>query len=423
MSMEKVISYVNTNRGNGQKESLERLYLLLERLGDPQKNLSFIHITGTNGKGSTASLFHAVLREAGLNVGLFTSPHLEVVNERIRLNNEYIADEDFIRIVEEMEPIILELEAELNENFYAFELLTTAAFLYFQEKQPDVIILEAGIGGRLDSTNVIDTADVSVITSIGIDHVKVLGNSREAIMKEKVQILKEGGHLVVGPVETNLKDIARNWAEEVNGKLTFLDTSKIEVLSSTKDRQIFNYKDWKNVELTFLGLHQIENACVVLEACEVLKEKGYPLSDEIIYRGLKKATWPGRFEKVSEEPLFYIDGAHNMASVNRLVETLEELFPNEKFHFVIGMMRDKNYQAMIEKVLHLAKEFLIISPDPYRGFDAQDVANDLINQGYKATAFSDIKDVLAYIKKDIPKEDIVIQFGSLYLVGDIKKAI
>jgi folylpolyglutamate synthase/dihydrofolate synthase len=286
-----------------------------------------------------------------------------------------------------------------------------------------VIILEAGIGGRLDSTNVIDTADVSVITSIGIDHVKVLGNSREAIMKEKVQILKEGGHLVVGPVETNLKDIARNWAEEVNGKLTFLDTSKIEVLSSTKDRQIFNYKDWKNVELTFLGLHQIENACVVLEACEVLKEKGYPLSDEIIYRGLKKATWPGRFEKVSEEPLFYIDGAHNMASVNRLVETLEGLFPNEKFHFVIGMMRDKNYQAMIEKVLHLAKEFLIISPDPYRGFDAQDVANDLINQGYKATAFSDIKDVLTYIKKDIPKEDIVIQFGSLYLVGDIKKAI
>src|SRR5690625_3111079 len=159
MSMEKVISYVNTNRGNGQKESLERLYLLLERLGDPQKNLSFIHITGTNGKGSTASLFHAVLREAGLNVGLFTSPHLEVVNERIRLNNEYIADEDFIRIVEEMEPIILELEAELNENFYAFELLTTAAFLYFQEKQPDVIILEAGIGGRLDSTNVIDRSE------------------------------------------------------------------------------------------------------------------------------------------------------------------------------------------------------------------------------------------------------------------------
>src|SRR5699024_10378591 len=189
--MEKVISYVNTNRGNGQKESLERLYQLLERLNNPQKDLSFIHITGTNGKGSTASFFQSILREAGLNVGLFTSPHLEVVNERIRLNNEYIADADFIRIVNEIEPIILELEEELNEKFYAFELLTTVAFLYFQEKKPDVVILEAGIGGRLDSTNVIETPDVAVITSIGIDHVKILGNSREAIMKEKVQILKK----------------------------------------------------------------------------------------------------------------------------------------------------------------------------------------------------------------------------------------
>src|SRR5690625_5176275 len=191
MSMEKVLSYLNTNSGNGKKESLELLYLLLERLGDPQKNLSFIHITGTNGKGSTASLFHAVLREAGLNVGLFTSPHLEVINERIRLNNEYIADADLIRIMKKIEPVILELEEELNEKFYAFELLTTVTFLYFQEKQPDVIILEAGIGGRLDSTNVIETPDVAVITSIGIDHVKILGNSKEAIMNEKVQILKK----------------------------------------------------------------------------------------------------------------------------------------------------------------------------------------------------------------------------------------
>src|SRR5699024_6873236 len=165
------------------------------------------------------------------------------------------------------------------------------------------------------------------------------------------------------------------------------------------------------------------NACVVLEACEVLKEKGYPLSDEIIYRGLKKATWPGRFKKVVETSLFYIDGAHNMASVNRLVETLEELFPNEKFHFVIGMMRDKDYEAMLEKVLPLAKEFLVISPDPYRGFDASGVANDLESKGYKAQAFFEVGEVLAYIKEKIPKEEIVIQFGSLYLVGDIKKSL
>ena len=423
MNMEKVISYINTNRGNGQKESLDRLFQLLSHLGHPQKNLSFIHITGTNGKGSTASFFQSILREAGLNVGLFTSPHLEVVNERIRLNNEYIADADFIRIMEKIEPIILDLEAKSKEKFYAFELLTTVAFLYFQEKQPDVVILEAGIGGRLDSTNVIDAPDVAVITSIGIDHVKILGNSREAIMKEKVQILKENGHLVVGPVEDSLRKIAKNWAEEIKGDLTFVETNEIEVVESTKNQQKFNYKTWHNVQLSFLGLHQIENACVVLEACEVLKEKGYPLADEIIYRGLKKATWSGRFEKVSEAPLFYIDGAHNMASVNRLVETLEELFSDEKFHFVLGMMHDKDYEAMLAKVLPLAKEFLIISPDPYRGFDASCVANDLERKGYKAQPFFEIEDVLTYIKEEIPKEEIVIQFGSLYLVGDIKKAL
>lgn len=423
MNMEKVIGYVNTNRGNGQKKSLDRLFLLLERLGNPHKDLSFIHITGTNGKGSTASLFNSVLLEAGLNVGIFTSPHLESVNERIRLNNKMIADEEFIRIVEKIEPVILELEEKLNEKFYAFELITTAAFMYFNEKQPDVVILEAGIGGRLDSTNIINTPDVAVLTSIGMDHLATLGETREAIMNEKVQILKENGHLVVGPVEDSLKEVASNWAEKVGGKLTFLDTNDIEILSMTENMQIFNYKSWSDVKLTFLGIHQIENASLVLEALGILAEKGYPLTKDIIYRGLEKATWPGRFEKILDEPLFYIDGAHNMASVNRLVETLEELFPGERFVFIVGMMKDKDYKEMLEKVSHLAKEFLIISPDPYRGFDVSDVVNDLEVAGYKARGFEKMDDILSYIKSDLPKEEIVIQFGSLYLVGDVKKSL
>lgn len=421
--MEKVISYVNTNRGNGQKKSLDRLKLLLEMLGNPQKNLSYIHITGTNGKGSTASLFNSVLLEAGLKVGIFTSPHLESVNERIRLNNEMIKDEDFIRIVEQMEPIVLELEEKLVEKFYAFELITTAAFLYFNEKQPDVVVLEAGIGGRLDSTNVIDTPDVAVVTSIGMDHVATLGGTREAIMTEKVQILKEKGHLVVGPVEDSLKEIAKDWAAKVGGKLTFLETKDIEILSMTENMQMFNYKSCSDVKLSFLGIHQIENASLVLEGLNILTEKGYPLTKNIIYRGLEKASWPGRFEKIIDEPLFYIDGAHNMASVNRLVETLEELFPRERFVFVVGMMKDKDYKEMLERVSHLAKEYLVISPDPYRGFDVSIVVNDLVDAGYKAQGFENMKEILFYIKNELSKEEIIIQFGSLYLVGDVKKSL
>ena len=423
MDMEKVISYVNTNRGNGQKKSLDRLKLLLEMLGNPQKNLSYIHITGTNGKGSTASLFNSVLLEAGLKVGIFTSPHLESVNERIRLNNEMIKDEDFVRIVEQMEPIVLELEEKLAEKFYAFELITTAAFLYFNEKQPDVVVLEAGIGGRLDSTNVIDTPDVAVVTSIGMDHVATLGGTRKAIMTEKVQILKENGHLVVGPVEDSLKEIAKDWAAKVGGKLTFLETKDIEILSMTENMQMFNYKSCSDVKLSFLGIHQIENASLVLEALDILTEKGYPLTKDIIYRGLEKASWPGRFEKIIDEPLFYIDGAHNRASVNRLVETLEELFPRERFVFVVGMMKDKDYKEMLERVSHLAKEYLVISPDPYRGFDVSIVVNDLVDAGYRAQAFENMKDILFYIKNELSKDEIIIQFGSLYLVGDVKKSL
>ena len=423
MSMEKVISYVNTNRGDGQKESLDRLYTLLEKLGNPHKNLKYIHITGTNGKGSTASMFQSVFQESNLSVGLFTSPHLEVVNERIRLNGENITDADFIRLVDVIEPHVLELEEQMKQNYYAFELLTAVAFLYFQEKQPDIILLEAGIGGRLDSTNVIEESEVSIITSLGLDHMATLGETLEEIMYEKVHILKEEGYLITGPITEHLKLIANRQAEQVNGNVTFLDKNEIKIYESTLGQQVFSYREWKDVKITLLGLHQIENACLVLEACEQLIHKGWPLEKETIYRGLEKASWPGRFEKVFDEPLFYMDGAHNEASVKRMVETLETTFTDQKFYFVLGMMKDKAYAKMIQQVEHLAKAFYLVSPDWQRGFDVTEVARDLNREGYQAIAMENIDEVLNFIQNEIPKDETVIQFGSLYLVGEMKQIL
>lgn len=423
MDMEKVITYVNTNRGNGRKESLARLFKLLERLGNPHKNLKYIHITGTNGKGSTSALFYAALREANLDVGIFTSPHLEQVNERIRINDELITDADFIHVVEKMEPIILELEDEMDEKFYAFELLTTASFLYFQEKQPDIVLLEAGIGGRLDSTNVIEDSLVSVITSIGLDHMKVLGDTKEDIFYEKVQILKENGRLVVGPVDEYLHIIAEQRAAAVNGLVTFMNQDDIQVHETTLEQQVFDFKEWKNVKISMVGKHQIENACLVLEAFDTLIEKGVSISREEVLAGLAKAQWAGRFEKIFEEPLFYIDGAHNVASVSRLVETLEDTFPDNKFHFVVGMMKDKEYTKMLAQVQHLTKSFILVSPDPYRGFDVTEVAELLREQGAKVIIKENMTEVIASLQHDIPKKDTVIQFGSLYLVGDVKQIV
>jgi len=423
MDMDKVIAYINTHRGSGRKEGFERLHALLDRLGNPQKNLPYIHIAGTNGKGSTASLLYSVLREAGLEVGLFTSPHLERVNERIRINDEYIKDADLIRLVSKMEPIILELEEARGEKFYAFELLTTVAFMYFQEKQPDVILLEAGIGGRLDSTNIIEDTLVSVITSIGLDHMRMLGDTKEAIMAEKAHIVKPQGDLVVGVIDDSLKSIALETAEAVNGSVTFVNKSDITLTETNLKQQVFTYKKWKDIKLSLLGLHQIDNASLVLEICSLLIEKGWPLPRDMIYKGLEKASWPGRFEKILNKPLTYIDGTHNMASVKRLVETLEETFPAEHFHFVMGMMEDKNYERMIQAVDHLAKDFVFISPDPHRGFDAEKVAEQMDAAGYQTSFRENVDELLIYIKEDIPEDETVIVFGSLYLVGAVKSAV
>ncbi len=421
MSMEKVISYLGINRGDGQKKSLDRLRKLLERVGNPQEKLSYVHITGTNGKGSTGSIFQSVLREAGFNVGFFTSPHLEVMNERIRLNDKYIQDEELIEIINRIEPIIIELEQELGEKFYAFELLTTVAFIYFQEKKPDMVILEAGIGGRLDSTNVIAHSELSIITSIGIDHTATLGNSKEEIMYEKVQILKEEGQMVVGPVDSSLQKVALDWANKINGEVFFVEKENIHLHKIKEDSQIFDYKSYKDVKISFLGKHQVENACLVIEGAEILAKKGYPLTKEMVYRGLEKASWPGRFEKVLEKPLFYMDGAHNLASVDRLVETLEELFPKQKFYFVVGMMKDKDYENMLKKVYHLAKSFILISPDPNRGFNTAEVAKFIRAADIHVDEVKDMAELFAYITEKISQDEIVIQFGSLYLVGALKE--
>lgn len=420
MTMEKVYAYLAQNRASKRKENLNRLEELLNRLDNPHKNLHYIHITGSNGKGSTAAMFQSVLREANLDVGLFTSPHLESINERIRVNDCLITDEELIRFVNKIEPIVLKLEAEIQEKFYAFELITAISFLYFQEKKADLVILEVGVGGRLDATNVIEKSDLAVITSIGIDHSKTLGETKEAILKEKVQILKKKGQMIIGPIQNDLKKVALSWAQKVDGDISFIDLDEIKNSKNKNGTQFFDYKSYPNIELGFLGKHQLENAALVIEGVEILREKSYPIKEKDLYQGLSKVKWPGRFEKILDSPLFYIDGAHNSASVDRLVESLKELFPGKKFHFVVGMMKDKDYEKMLEKVYSLAKEFILISPDPDRGFDLDEVSRIIKAKNIPVTKVENMKELKVYINEQINKNEIIIQFGSLYLVGALK---
>lgn len=421
MNMNDVIALVNTNRGNGKKESLNRMNALLDKIGNPQKSLQFVHIAGTNGKGSTASFISSILNQTAIKTGLFTSPHLEKINERIRVNQTTITDQDFIRITEKVAPLVDEVENELNEKLYSFEILTAVAFLYFSEKECELVILEAGIGGRLDATNAISAPEVAVITSIGLDHMKVLGDSKESIAREKAGIIKKNGVLVFPEMEETLETIFYEKASEQRSKAMKVKAADIASVVLSEHTSVFSYKRFKEVMIHLIGMHQVMNACLAIEAIELLQSKGYPIKDSVISEGLYEARWAGRMEKISDDPLIIIDGAHNPAGVHSLKQTIETLFEGEKVTFVIGMMKDKPYQAMIETMLPFAEKVHTVSPDDYRGFDAKEVSDWLTDKGIQAKSHDSVDSVIDSLNKESNASDKIIVFGSLYLIGEFRE--
>lgn len=421
MNMNDVIALVNTNRGNGKKESLNRMIALLDKIGNPQKNLQFVHIAGTNGKGSTASFISSILNQTAIKTGLFTSPHLEKINERIRVNQITITDQEFIRLTETVAPFVDEVENELNEKLYSFEILTAVAFLYFAEKECELVILEAGIGGRLDATNTIDTPEVAIVTSIGLDHMKVLGDSKESIAREKAGIIKENGVLVFPEMEENLETIFYEKAAEQRAKVIKVKAADIMDLSLTEEASIFSYKRFKQVRIQLIGRHQVMNACLAIEAINILQTKGYPIKDSAISKGLYETRWAGRMEKISDEPLIILDGAHNPAGVHSLKETIEALFKNKKLTFVVGMMKDKSYNDMIEMMLPFAERIYTVSPDDYRGFDPKEVSDWIKEKGVQSQAYESVDSVIDTLKTESDGSDKIIVFGSLYLMGEFRE--
>ena len=423
MDMNDVIALVNTNRGKGIKKNLNRMNFLLNELGNPQKDLKFIHVAGTNGKGSTSSMMMSILQEAGYSVGLFTSPHLVRVNERIRINDQFISDNEFITLTEKVTPIVEKVEAELNDSLYAFEILTALAFLYFATHQVDMIILEAGIGGRLDATNTISQSLVSVITSIGLDHVKMLGDTPEKIAKEKVAIVKPHGHLVTYDAPMSIRTIFEENCDQRDAQLRTVDESQLHLVNVSLEKQQFDYKDKKDIKISMLGSHQVRNALLAIEVMDVLKEKGFIINEEHIYKGLKENVWPGRWEKISDQPLTFMDGAHNESAVAELVETIDKNFPKQKVTFMLGMLQGKDYKKMIELVLPKASKFLTLSPISDRAVEGNELFEDLTKRGFDAQHLQSPKEALDYIFNQADKEEVIIIFGSLYLVGNIKEEL
>lgn len=430
MNYEEALAYIHNVAWMGKKPGLHRMNYLLGKMGNPHKELKFVHVAGTNGKGSTCSMIASVLREAGYKTGMFTSPYIHVFNERIQVNGKMISDEDLIEIVEFVKGFV----EEMDENPTVFEMITLIGMEYFRRQKCDIVVLEVGIGGLLDSTNIIDTPEAAVITSIGFDHTGMLGSTIEEIAEQKAGIIKEDTDVIFQGKDERALEVVKKVCEKTHSRLYCPEYDKLAEKKYDLTGQIFDYKDYKNVRIPLSGLYQLENAVIAITALEVLAKKGYAITREHILTGLSKATWIGRFQIIGTEPVIIVDGSHNPPGIEATVESLRKHFTNKKIIFIMGVMADKELDKMAEAILPLAKEILAVSPGNPRAMKAEDLAGflkqkavrmegfagkaDGVLKDFKAEAFSTVGAACEEAVKRAEKNDVICVLGSLYLVDE-----
>ncbi len=460
---ESVVDTIQNTRRFGTFTGFEVSKRMLEQLSNPQKDIPFVHIAGTNGKGSTTAFLCEILKQTGMKVGMFTSPHLVTFEERIRINGEYISKEDVTRLGNQL------LEMKFDVPPTMFDYCLCMAVLYFKEQNCDIMVMETGIGGRFDSTNALGTPLVSVITKIGFDHMAILGNTLEEIAYEKAGIIKKGVPVILQKQEESAYKVICDYVQKIN--LNEANETKQDVivknanskeenpfLGNKKDdvqekQEVFDSTEDKNnncmseyfIEVSqqireyvskfprkMLGNFQIENAATALLAAVTIFEKWinrHKLPERYlnyIKQGITQAVWKGRMELVNENPFFMIDGAHNPDGVHALAESLKTLYPNEKFHFIMAVMADKDYETMIEELIPLAYDFVTVTPEYSRALQAKELAECITKKGVKATYAQSLEEVIMPLLpkntdvKDNKLQEKTVAFGSLYFIGEIE---
>ncbi len=420
MNYEEALEYIHGISWTFCKPGLERIRALCERLGDPQKELKFVHVAGTNGKGSFCSMLDSVLRKSGYKVGLFTSPYIKVFNERMRVDGKDISNEELAELTEYIKPIAESMADKPTE----FELITAVAFEYFKRNKCDIVVLEAGMGGRLDSTNIIEDPILSVITGIALDHTAFLGDSISKIAAEKAGIIKTGTPVLFGGADTEARTVIKSKAEEQKSEFFEVDHSKLSLVSASLDGTVLDYKNFKNIKLSLLGAYQPRNAAVVLTAVEILRERGIDISDEALRHGLENAIWQGRFEKVSTDPIIIFDGAHNPEGIASAVKSIKLYFGAKKVCLVTGVLRDKDYTEIAKSLSEVAEVAFTLTPDSPRALTASEYASILSEKRIAANACENISEALEKAKEYARKNCCpVICLGSLYMYCEFSRLV
>lgn len=416
MTYNEALQYIHSICWKGSKLGLDRTRELLGKLGNPEKQLKFIHIAGTNGKGSCAAMLSSILEEAGYHTGLYTSPFINRFNERMQIDHQCIPDKELAELTEYIRPFADGMEDSPTE----FELITALAMVYFARHKCDIVVLEVGMGGELDSTNIIDVPEAAVIMAIGLDHVKELGPTMADIARAKAGIIKEGGDVVIYGGNPEADPVFEEVCAQRSAKLHKADFSAIVPGPFGLDGQSFSYGAWKDLQIPLVGVYQMRNAAVVLETVQVLRGKGWHISDAAVASGLKNTRWPARFEVLRRDPVFIVDGGHNPHGIRATAESLQRLFPGKKFTFVTGVMADKDVESILGLIVPLADQFFTVRPDNPRAMSAEELADRIRAMGAKATPCESVAAGVARAVEAEGKDGVACALGSLYMSGDVR---
>ena len=418
MTEKQVMEFIGNAGGLGIVPGLESIRELCRRLGDPQKGLKFVHIAGTNGKGSVSAYLSSVLQCAGYRVGRYISPVMFEYREKIQVNGRMISKSALCRGMERIRDVCGEMASEGMPHPTPFEMETALGFLYFREKNCSLVVLETGMGGLLDATNLIEDTVEAVITSVSMDHMNFLGNTLREIAVQKAGVIKPGCAVVSALQKPEAAEVIRGRAEELGCPLTVSDPGRLAEVRYGLESQRFDYGGRRKIEISLAGKYQVENAALAVDALDVLGERGFPVTEEQLRRGLKETRWPGRFTVIRKHPLFIVDGAHNEDAAKRLAESITFYFTNRKIIYIMGVLKDKEYEKIIALTHAYADHIITVAaPGNPRAMPAYDLAREVAKVHEKVTAADSLEEAVEMSLLLAGSEDVIIAFGSLSYLG------
>lgn len=424
MNYKETMEYLESIQSYGIVPGLESIRELCRRLKNPQDSLQFVHIAGTNGKGSTLAYVSTILKSAGYRVGRYISPTIFEYRERIQVNARPITKAALCEGVELVRQCCNEMTAEGFPHPTPFEVETALAFWYFREQKCDIVVLETGMGGLTDATNIITATLVAVLASISMDHMKFLGNSLEEIAAQKAGIIKSGCLVVSMKQKDAAMEIVRKTAEEKGCSLQIADAEAAHRIRYGVEKQRFDYKGMKGLEIRLAGKFQIDNAVLAIETISALRDAGFQITEKALRKGLCDTVWQGRFSVLSRKPYFIVDGAHNEDAARKLANSIEFYFTNKRIIYIMGILKDKEYEKIIDLTHQYADQIITVTPpDNPRAMHAYELAQEIVKVHPQVTAVDSLEEAVEMSCLLAGKDDVIIAFGSLSYLGGLIKIV